>query len=87
MNNESQGVLYSANRREFIAAGTVTAAAALLSPGGVFAAGDEAIRVGLIGCGGRGSGAAKDCLTADKGVKLVAVADAFDDRARAQSTA
>lgn len=81
MQNENQGVLFSASRREFIASGTVAGAAALLSPGGVMAAGDENIRLGLIGCGGRGSGAAKDCLTADKSVKLVAVADAFRDRA------
>jgi predicted dehydrogenase len=47
----------------------------------VHAAGDSTIQVALIGCGGRGSGAAQDALRS-KGVqpKLVAMADAFEDR-------
>ena len=44
------------------------------------AGGGETLRVGLVGCGGRGTGAAVQALTADKGVKLVAMADAFQDR-------
>ncbi|MEN1678417.1 MAG: Gfo/Idh/MocA family oxidoreductase [Planctomycetota bacterium] len=43
---------------------------------------DETLRVGLVGCGGRGRGAAIDALSADKNTKLVAVGDAFADRAR-----
>lgn len=39
---------------------------------------NETLRVGLIGCGGRGTGAAAQALTADYNTKLVAVADAFD---------
>ncbi len=41
----------------------------------------EVIRVGLVGCGGRGTGAAEQCLRADTNVRLVAVADTFRDRA------
>ena len=37
------------------------------------------LRVGLIGCGGRGTGAAAQALQADTNVKLVAMADAFAD--------
>jgi myo-inositol 2-dehydrogenase/D-chiro-inositol 1-dehydrogenase len=44
------------------------------------AAGDDTLKVGLIGCGGRGTGAAGNALNADKNAKLVALADAFDDR-------
>jgi len=44
------------------------------------AAGTDLLRVGLIGCGGRGTGAAAQALQADKNVKLVAMADAFADR-------
>jgi len=44
------------------------------------AAGGETIRVGLVGCGGRGTGAASQALSADPDVKLVAMADAFEDR-------
>ena len=46
----------------------------------VHAAGSSTIKVGLVGCGGRGTGAAEQALTADSGVKLVAMADAFQDR-------
>jgi predicted dehydrogenase len=49
-------------------------------PTGVHAAGSDVLRVGLIGCGGRGSGAASQALQADKNVKLTAMADAFEDR-------
>ena len=48
----------------------------------VFAAGDERIRVGVIGCGGRGTGAAINCLEADPAVEIVAAADVLPDRAR-----
>jgi len=43
--------------------------------------GSEILRVGLIGCGGRGTGAAVDTLSADPHTKLVAIGDAFADRA------
>ena len=47
------------------------------------AAGSDVLKVGLIGCGGRGTGAAGNALDADKNVKLVAMADAFADRLQA----
>lgn len=50
-----------------------------ISPG-VFAAGRDRIRVGVIGCGNRGAGAAINCLEADPAVEIVAVADALADR-------
>ena len=43
----------------------------------VHAAGSDVLRLGLVGCGGRGSGAARQALTADPATQLVAVADAF----------
>ena len=39
------------------------------------------LKVGLIGCGGRGSGAARQALMADSNVQLTAIGDAFTDRA------
>lgn len=44
------------------------------------AAGDDTLKVGLIGCGGRGSGAAVNAMRAEDNVKLTAMADAFEDR-------
>ena len=46
----------------------------------VHAAGGETLRVGLVGCGSRGTGSAMQAAKADKGVKLVAMADMFRDR-------
>src|SRR5438876_3251250 len=71
-------------RREFLKTsalvGGALAAPAIL-PGKIFAAeNSETLRVGLIGCGGRGSGAASQALSADKNVALVAMGDAFEDR-------
>ena len=44
------------------------------------AAGSDVIRIGLIGCGGRGPGAAVNAMNADPGVRLVAMTDIFADR-------
>jgi predicted dehydrogenase len=67
-------------RRDFLKTTAVAAGAALtttLLPGGAYAAGDEAIKVGIIGCGGRGNGAGFDVLRAAKGVTIVALGDVF----------
>ncbi len=74
----------STSRRTFVKQSTVAALAAatapLVLPAHAHAAGGDPLRVGLVGCGGRGTGAAEQALTADKNVKLVAMADAFPDR-------
>jgi predicted dehydrogenase len=67
------------NRRVFLQASAAAAASVALLPG-AHAAGDDTLRVGLVGCGGRGTGAAKQALRADPKVKLVAMCDAFMDR-------
>jgi len=68
-------------RRDFLGASAVSAAA-LLAPAGVHAAADEAMKVGVIGCGGRGTGAALDHLHGNPTNKIVAIADVFNDRAQ-----
>ena len=70
-------------RRDFLKAGAAAAGAALtgsLLSGGVHAAGSDEIKVGIIGCGDRGTGAGKNVLEAAKGVTIVAMGDAFEDR-------
>jgi len=47
---------------------------------GVFVAGSDEIRVGVIGCGGRGTGAAVDCVKSAPGVRIVALGDLVQDR-------
>ena len=55
-------------------------ATAEMASGGLFAGGDERIRVGLIGCGGRGTGAALQAVAADPAVRIVALGDVFSDQ-------
>ena len=81
-NHESQRSS-SWSRRQFLQRSAVTGAAALgaLSLArGAHAAGSDVIKIGLIGCGGRGSGAAANAMNAGKDVHLVAMADIFADR-------
>ncbi len=52
-------------------------------PGKAFARNDDTLKLALVGCGGRGSGAAGQALSTSGNVKLVAVADAFEDRLQA----
>ncbi|HEY2414706.1 MAG TPA: Gfo/Idh/MocA family oxidoreductase [Pirellulaceae bacterium] len=71
------------SRRQFLESSSLAVAgslAALTAPRNVHAAGSEELKIGLIGCGGRGSGAASQALKADSKVKLWAMADAFEDR-------
>lgn len=73
------------SRREFLKdASTVAAASTLLAGAAiphVHAAESGTIQVALIGCGGRGTGAAKDALSVKNGpIKLVAMADVFQNR-------
>lgn len=70
-------------RREFLNISGAAAATAPLILSGIpqiRAQESGTLRVGLVGCGGRGTGAAANALKADKNVKLVAMADAFVDR-------
>ncbi len=52
----------------------------LASQAGYFQSVDDTIRIGMIGCGGRATGAAMQALSTKQNVKLVAMADAFRDR-------
>jgi predicted dehydrogenase len=80
----NQEISSATSRRDFLRASSavtaslvaapfvLTGRAAELSPG-------DTIKVGLVGCGGRGLGAGKQALSADSNVELVAVADAFEN--------
>lgn len=70
-------------RRDFIRTSAGVGAIAMFAPfttPRVFAAGSDEIRIGLVGCGGRGTGAAVNCLESSEGVRLVAMGDLFRDR-------
>lgn len=68
------------SRRDFLKS-TAAAGAALAVAQGAYAAGSDTIKVGLVGCGGRGSGAAENVLHSSKGVEIVAIGDVFKFRA------
>jgi predicted dehydrogenase len=72
------------NRREFLKTSALIGgalAAPVILPGNVLAKGNsDTLRIGLIGCGGRGSGAADQALKADPNVVLTAMGDAFEDQ-------
>ncbi len=72
-----------AGRRSFMktAAGAVSATAF-----GAYAAASDTLKVGIIGCGGRGTAAAMDAMTADKGISIVAMADIRLDRIQEKRT-
>ncbi len=75
------------SRRDFLkkSSAAVAGAAAVSSlplARSAHAAEDNVLKVALIGSGGRGSGAASNCLGMNKNTKLVAVADAFEDNAK-----
>jgi len=75
----------SSTRREFLKTGSAALAAGALATSsqiahGAYADGSDFLKVGLIGCGGRGNGAAAQALNADPYTKLAALGDAFEDQ-------
>jgi len=73
------------SRRQFIKTSTAVAVTGALAPylsfpEKAFAANSDTLKVGLVGCGGRGTGAAGQALKADKNVILTAVADVFESQ-------
>ncbi|MEI6568371.1 MAG: twin-arginine translocation signal domain-containing protein, partial [Verrucomicrobiota bacterium] len=83
MNNSTNS---QTSRRDFIkTTGRLAAVSALagMAIPHVHAASGDTIQVALVGCGGRGGGAARNALSTSHGpVKLVAMADVFEDRLR-----
>ena len=73
------------SRRDFLttaAAGATALTGSQTLTAGLYAGGSDLLKIGLVGCGGRGTGAASQALKADSGAELVAVADAFEDQAQ-----
>jgi hypothetical protein len=72
------------SRRELLQnTGRLAAASALAGVAipSVYAGGTDLIQVALVGCGGRGTGAAANALSTKSGpIKLVAMADVFEDK-------
>jgi len=83
MKREKKSKQPGASRRDFIKTTSAVAAASTLNIptlAGAWATGSDEIRVGVIGCGGRGTGAIGNVLDSAPGVRIVAMGDAFKDR-------
>ncbi len=68
------------SRRAFVKGAAAGLVGSVTLRSGLYAAGSDQIKIALIGCGGRGTGAAVNALSTKANVKLVAMADAFQDR-------
>jgi predicted dehydrogenase len=82
MNNTTPA---SPSRREFIKTSAAASVGGVLAAQfgavpTVHAAGSDTLKIGLIGCGGRGTSAAQQALAADKNIQMTAIGDVFDDR-------
>ena len=77
------------SRRDFLKKSALGAAAigGLSLARSVHAAGSDVIRIGMVGCGGRCSGAAANAMDADPGTRLVAMTDLFADRVESKRRA
>lgn len=75
----TQTTTVETSRRDVLKTGAVAGLASLTAglSARAFAAGSDQLKVGLVGCGGRGTGAAQQALVADSQSKLVAAADVF----------
>ena len=73
----------NASRRDFVINSSLVAggliATPFLSRANYFSGADDTIKVAVIGCGGRGTGAAMQALSSKQNVKIVAMCDAFKD--------
>ncbi len=82
---DRQETSHATTRRSFLGKSTAavvggTIAATMASARAVHGSDTEILKVGLIGCGGRGSGAAANAMRAEDNVRLTAMADLFGDR-------
>ena len=72
------------NRRKFVKSSALVTGGlvvnALPVDASAYVQGDDVIKVALVGCGGRGTGAASQAMMAKDNVRIVAMADAFRDR-------
>ncbi len=84
MTDEKKDGILGMTRRDFIkttsVASMATLAAAVSGSSGRCAGGSDAIRIGVIGCGGRGTGAAINAVNSAPGVEILALFDPFQDR-------
>ena len=75
----------SMDRRQFIGTSIAGVGAASMLGRASFADGQDRLRLGLVGCGGRGTGAAFNAASASPEIEIAAMADLFPDRLAADT--
>jgi predicted dehydrogenase len=81
MKNKVSRKTNTASRRDFIKASAVVGLTATLAGRErLFAQGSDKLRVGVVGCGWRGTGAAEDCVKSSENVEIAAMGDLFQDQ-------
>lgn len=70
----------SVSRRSFLMKSSLAAAVPFFT--GIHASGSDSLKIGVIGCGGRGTGAAMDAMRADNSVRIVALGDLISSRVK-----
>ena len=86
MTRSMQGQRVGVSRRDFVKVGATISGGTMLGLGlhrAVHASGSDVIKVGMIGCGGRCSGAAAEALATGPDVRLVAMTDVFESKVQA----
>src|SRR5699024_3923182 len=82
--NDDQATTNNISRKDFVKASSLAAGGLMVGSlpfsGRAKSAGAATLKIALVGCGGRGTGAARQALSTGDGVQLVAMADAFQDR-------
>jgi len=68
------------SRRDFVKGSVLGAASLAVGTNRIYARGSDKVRIGLIGCGGRGTHDATKCLRSSENVELVAMGDLFKER-------
>ena len=68
------------SRRTFLKVSAATTAGLMATGNFAYAGGSDTLRVGLVGCGGRGTGAARDAVNGAENVQIVAMGDLFENR-------
>lgn len=80
MNKNDRPNMFPLTRRQFVTTSAAAAAGIMAAGNFAYASGSDTLKVGVIGCGGRGTGAIKNNLEGTEGTEIVAMADLYQDR-------
>jgi myo-inositol 2-dehydrogenase / D-chiro-inositol 1-dehydrogenase len=80
MSDQKSSINSQVTRRQFLYGSAGLSAAVMTSGTFAYPSGSDVLRVGVVGCGSRGTGAAKNCVQSSPNIKIVAIGDVFADK-------